>query len=195
MQGVLRQGSAIAWNDLYLISRDYIYYGLINACFYKAFSILEKRRELLDCLADHLLRYDLIRQYEIDRITQNFDALKKIVRRSRVERMVQGLADPKTQSLEEYQWRKHPVHASDCGPHRSIQGSEDRGVKDARSEGSRSRRPRELFTTLQPEVPPLKSQGLIKSGPNQVKCCLLMRDLVRKSTPVPLIHRNPQYQL
>ena len=64
--------TAITWNDLYLINRDYIYHGLINSCFQKAFLLLDKRRELVDFLSDHLIRYDLLRQYEIEQICSNF---------------------------------------------------------------------------------------------------------------------------
>ncbi|BDA51786.1 probable ATP-dependent zinc metalloprotease FtsH homolog (chloroplast) [Coccomyxa sp. Obi] len=64
--------TAITWNDLYLINRDYIYHGLINSCFQKAFLLLDRRRELVDFLSDHLIRYDLLRQYEIEQICSNF---------------------------------------------------------------------------------------------------------------------------
>ena len=64
--------TAITWNDLYLINRDYIYHGLITSCFQKAFLLLDKRRELVDFLSDHLIRYDLLRQYEIEQICSNF---------------------------------------------------------------------------------------------------------------------------
>jgi len=64
--------SAITWNDLYLINRDYIYHGLINSCFQKAFVLLDQQRELVDFLSDHLIRYDLLRQYEIEQICSNF---------------------------------------------------------------------------------------------------------------------------
>ena len=63
--------SAITWNDLYLINRDYIYHGLINSCFQKAFVLLDRRRELVDFLSDHLIRYDLLRQYEIEQASGN----------------------------------------------------------------------------------------------------------------------------
>ena len=64
--------TAITWNDLYLVNRDYIYHGLVNACFHRAFSLLEKKRELLDCFVDHLLRYGSLRQHEVHQITENF---------------------------------------------------------------------------------------------------------------------------
>ena len=64
--------SAITWNDFYLINRDYIYHGLINSCFQKAFLLLDQRRELVDFLSDHLIRYDLLRQYEIEHVSGNF---------------------------------------------------------------------------------------------------------------------------
>ena len=136
VQGVLRRGSAIAWNDLYLISRDYIYYGLINACFYRAFSILEKRRELLDCFTDHLLRYDLIRQYEIDQIAQNFSGLEEIVGKAGGKDDTR-VADAKTQLLDEHQWRKHPTTP----------------VIVIHTDQSKEAKAKDFFTTLQPEGP------------------------------------------
>jgi ATP-dependent 26S proteasome regulatory subunit len=147
VQSVPRRGSAIAWNDLYLISRDYIYYGLINACFYRAFSMLEKRRELLDCFADHLLRYDLIRQYEIDQIAENFGGLEGIVRKADGKNDT-GIADAKTQLLEEHQWRKHPatpvivIHTDQ---------SKEAKAKEPKAPESEAEK---FFTTLQPEGPP-----------------------------------------
>ena len=64
--------TSLTWNDLYLVNRDYIYHGLVNACFHKAFSLLESKRELLDCFVDSLLRYGSLRQSEIQQIAQNF---------------------------------------------------------------------------------------------------------------------------
>ena len=63
---------SLTWNDLYLVNRDYIYHGLVNACFHKAFSLIESKRELLDCFVDSLLRYGSLRQSEIQQIAQNF---------------------------------------------------------------------------------------------------------------------------
>ena len=65
--------TSLTWNDLYLVNRDYIYHGLVNACFHKAFSLIESKRELLDCFVDSLLRYGSLRQSEIQQIAQNFD--------------------------------------------------------------------------------------------------------------------------
>ena len=160
LQGVTRRGSAIAWNDLYLISRDYIYHGLINACFYRAFSVLEKRRELLDCFADHLLRYDLIRQYEIDQIAQNFGALEEIVEKASGKDDTRT-TDAKTQLLDEHQWRKHPT-----APVIVIDTDQSKEAKAKELEAPESEA-EEFFTTLQPEVLP-RSDSLqmdsIRSG-------------------------------
>ena len=68
----VKNRTAITWNDLYLVNRDYIYHGLVNACFHKAFSLLDKKRELLDCFVDHLLRYGSLRQHEVHQIAENF---------------------------------------------------------------------------------------------------------------------------
>ena len=61
-------GLPITWNDLYLINRDYMYQSLINSCFNKALNLIDRRRELLDLFADQLIRYNLLREYEITAI-------------------------------------------------------------------------------------------------------------------------------
>jgi SpoVK/Ycf46/Vps4 family AAA+-type ATPase len=65
-------GSAITWNDFYLINRDYIYQALVSSCLHKAINLLDTKRELLDLFADQLVRYNLLRQHEIGTIWRNF---------------------------------------------------------------------------------------------------------------------------
>lgn len=170
VQSIPRRGSAIAWNDLYLISRDYIYHGLINACFYKAFSVLEKRRELLDCLVDHLLRYDLIRQYEIERIAQNFGALEEIAGEAGGRDGTKA-AELKTQLLEEHQWRKHPA-----APVIVIHKDQ---YKEAKAEEPEVQEPEaeESFTTLQPGVPQINPRTPAPQEPT----------LPAQEPPVPVV--------
>ena len=62
----------ITWNDLYKIDRDYIYHALIITCFNKAFSLLDENRELLDYLADYLMRFETLRQHKIKEIFCDF---------------------------------------------------------------------------------------------------------------------------
>ena len=62
----------LTWNDLYKLDRDYIYHALILTCFNKAFSLLDENRELLDYLADYLMRFETVRQHKIKEIFQNF---------------------------------------------------------------------------------------------------------------------------
>ena len=62
----------ITWNDLYKIDRDYIYHALILTCFNKAFSLLDENRELLDYLADYLMRFETVRQHKIKEIICDF---------------------------------------------------------------------------------------------------------------------------
>ena len=99
--------------------------------------VLEKRRELLDCFADHLLRYDLIRQYEIDQIAENFGGLEGIVEESRWKGIDTRIADAKTQLPEEHQWRNHPAT-----PVIVIHTDQSKEAKAKKLEGSKSRRPR-----------------------------------------------------
>ena len=65
----------ITWNDLYKIDRDYIYQALILTCFNKAFSLLDDNRELLDYLADYLMRFETLRQHKIEEIFHDFGNL------------------------------------------------------------------------------------------------------------------------
>ena len=62
----------LTWNDLYKLDRDYIYHALILTCFNKAFCLLDENRELLDYLADHLMRFEMLRQHKIKQIFYDF---------------------------------------------------------------------------------------------------------------------------
>ncbi len=68
-------GSAVTWNDFYLINRDYIYQALVSSCLHKAINLLDKRRELLDLFAHQLLQYNLLRQHEIGTIWKQFNVV------------------------------------------------------------------------------------------------------------------------
>ena len=68
-------GSAVTWNDFYLINHDYIYQALVSNCLHKAINLLDRRRELLDLFADQLLRYNLLRQHEIGSIWKQFNVV------------------------------------------------------------------------------------------------------------------------
>ena len=65
----------ITWNDFYKIDRDYIYQSLVNNSFNKAFCILDKNRELVDYIADYLIRFGTLRQPEMVKILKDFSAL------------------------------------------------------------------------------------------------------------------------
>jgi hypothetical protein len=62
----------ITWNDIYKLDRDYIYHALILTSFNQAFSLLDENRELLDYLADYLMRFETLRQQEIKEIFDDF---------------------------------------------------------------------------------------------------------------------------
>lgn len=64
----LSQKSNVSFNDLYKIERDYVFHGLILNAFNTAFFLIEEKREFLDYFADYLLRFELIRENEIDLI-------------------------------------------------------------------------------------------------------------------------------
>jgi ATP-dependent Zn protease len=69
--------SLISFNELYKIERDYIFHGLILNAFNKAFSNLETTREFLDYFADYLIRYDILRQEQIQYICKQKKSEKK----------------------------------------------------------------------------------------------------------------------
>ena len=60
---------------------------MVNACFHKAFSLLENKRELLDCFVDHLLRYGSLRQHEVDQIAENFGIRRSLAGLARLARV------------------------------------------------------------------------------------------------------------
>ena len=62
----------LTWNDLYKLDRDYIYHALILTTFNKAFCLLDENRELLDYLADYLMRFETLRQHKIKQIFYDF---------------------------------------------------------------------------------------------------------------------------
>lgn len=55
-------------NDLYLVERDSAYYNVVINCFYKSYNLLNQNRELLDLLADHFIRFQILRSPEISKI-------------------------------------------------------------------------------------------------------------------------------
>ena len=67
------------WNDLYLLERDSSYQSAIINCFYSAFNLLSENREMLDMLADHLIRFHKVRSYEIVRLC-SFDAKSSYIK-------------------------------------------------------------------------------------------------------------------
>ena len=64
--------AAKTWNDMYWLERDYSYHQLVTTCFYTSFLHLDENRELLDFLADHLIRFQKLRKHEILRICSLF---------------------------------------------------------------------------------------------------------------------------
>jgi hypothetical protein len=113
--------TSLTWNDLYLVNRDYIYHGLVNACFHKAFSLLESKREVLDCFADSLLRYGSLRQSEIQQIAQNFGISWKYSFESVNNRFYQAKPNPiksrqneATESAAEQEGQREETSLNDC---------------------------------------------------------------------------------
>ena len=110
----VKNRTAITWNDLYLVNRDYIYHGLVNACFHKAFSLLENKRELLDCFVDHLLRYGSLRQHEVHQITENFGIRRSPAAREDTKESVgSGSCQTESQTIAEQEKQLEGTHFSD----------------------------------------------------------------------------------
>nr|YP_009105773.1 cell division protein [Koliella corcontica]AIT94478.1 cell division protein [Koliella corcontica] len=64
--------NTISWNDVYSIQRDYIFNGLILNCLNKAFYLLDVNREYLDFMAYYLMKYQIIRQTDLENFNRNF---------------------------------------------------------------------------------------------------------------------------
>nr|YP_009105976.1 cell division protein [Gloeotilopsis sterilis]AIT94752.1 cell division protein [Gloeotilopsis sterilis] len=71
------KNSSLLWTNLYSIDRDYIGHGLLLLSFNKAFSFLNNNREILDYFVDYLLRYEILRQFDILTLLNNFNILTK----------------------------------------------------------------------------------------------------------------------
>lgn len=54
--------------DVGLLQTDFVYLNKVLDCFYTAFNCCDENRELLDLLADHLVRFRILRLHEIMRI-------------------------------------------------------------------------------------------------------------------------------
>lgn len=80
----LSKKSNVSFNDLYKIERDYVFHGLILNAFNTAFFLIEEKREFLDYFADYLLRFELIRENEID-----------LILKSRLQREKDSFTQPK----------------------------------------------------------------------------------------------------
>lgn len=73
----LSNKSSISFNDFYQVERDYIFHGLILNSFNTAFDLLEQKREFLDYFSDYLLRFQIIRENEINLVLKNKRKEKK----------------------------------------------------------------------------------------------------------------------
>ena len=77
--------TSLSWNDFQLLNRDYLLHGLLTTCFNEAFAIIEKRRELVDYFADHLIRFHLLRRDTIESIDSNFLVEDRVERREEMK--------------------------------------------------------------------------------------------------------------
>ena len=62
----------IPWTDVSNLTRDYPIHSLILQSFNKALVILNENRELVDRIVSDLLCYEILRQYEIEAVFQEF---------------------------------------------------------------------------------------------------------------------------
>lgn len=63
--------STLSFNELYKIERDYVFHGLILNSFNKALYCADTNRELLDYFSDYLIRFEILRETEIQMILKN----------------------------------------------------------------------------------------------------------------------------
>jgi|LakMenE01Jun11ns_1017448.scaffolds.fasta_scaffold9959531_21 SpoVK/Ycf46/Vps4 family AAA+-type ATPase len=64
--------SLVTSNDFKKLIRDYIFYGLVSNGFNAAFNLLHNNREILDLVADCLVRFEKIREPEIANFSVKF---------------------------------------------------------------------------------------------------------------------------
>jgi ATP-dependent Zn protease len=64
--------SSITWNDLHKIARDYQVHAFILESFNKALSLVDENREYLDKLVFELLKTEVLRQPEIEKLASIF---------------------------------------------------------------------------------------------------------------------------
>lgn len=62
----------LMWNEFDRLHREYMLHGFVTTCLNEAFFILEGRRELFDYLADHLIRFHLLRRHTMEIIDLQF---------------------------------------------------------------------------------------------------------------------------
>ena len=66
------RNASVSWNEFHQFYRDYLLHGLLTTCFNEAFALIEERREALDQLADHLIRFQLLRRHTIEQLDLQF---------------------------------------------------------------------------------------------------------------------------
>ena len=64
--------TSVIWNDLVTIARDYQVHGFILQSFNKALSLVDENLEFLDKVVFELLKTEVLRQPEIDKIASHF---------------------------------------------------------------------------------------------------------------------------
>ena len=68
----VNKNSSIAWNDLHNIARDYQVHSFVVQSFNKALFLLDENREFLDKLVVELLKREVLRQPEIEKLASLF---------------------------------------------------------------------------------------------------------------------------
>ena len=68
----INKETSVTWNNLASIARDYQVHGFVLQSFNKALSLVDENRELLDKLVFELLKTEVLRQPEIDKIISHF---------------------------------------------------------------------------------------------------------------------------
>ena len=68
----INKNTVVTWNDLYKITRDYQVQSFVLQSFNKALSLIDQNREYLDILVFELVKTEVLREPEIEKISSTF---------------------------------------------------------------------------------------------------------------------------
>ena len=82
----VNKNSSITWNDLHNIARDYQVHAFILQSFNKALALVDENREFLDKLVVELLKREVLRQSDIEKLASSFiPVTKQTIQKSSIQ--------------------------------------------------------------------------------------------------------------